>query len=69
MLYFYVVGMFVCLMLIWYCQLQDILNAVVLDNPGLVRRLPCQWNVQLSDNTLSEQCYTEVSNLKVSFVI
>lgn len=28
-------------------------------------RLPCFWNVQLSDHTRSEQCYTEVSDLKV----
>jgi len=40
---------------------------VIRDNPSLVCHLPCQWNVQLSDNTRSEQCYTEVSNLKVVF--
>jgi len=44
---------------------QDIINAVILENPSVVHRLPCQWNVQLSDNTRSEQCYTEVFNLKV----
>lgn len=43
---------------------QDILNAVIKRNPGLVYRLPCQWNVQLSDNTLSEKCY-EKSDVKV----
>ena len=33
---------------------QDIFNAVLKQNPYLIYKLPCQWNVQLSDNTLSE---------------
>ncbi|XP_077178412.1 xylosyl- and glucuronyltransferase LARGE2 [Paroedura picta] len=44
---------------------QDIFNAVIKRTPSLVYRLPCFWNVQLSDHTRSEQCYTEVSDLKV----
>ncbi|XP_023231046.1 LARGE xylosyl- and glucuronyltransferase 1-like [Centruroides sculpturatus] len=44
---------------------QDIFNAVLKQHPYLIYRLPCQWNVQLSDNTLSELCYTEVQDLKV----
>lgn len=44
---------------------QDIFNAVIKQNPDLVHHLPCQWNVQLSDNTRSEQCYMEVSDLKI----
>ncbi|XP_059578767.1 xylosyl- and glucuronyltransferase LARGE2 isoform X2 [Alligator mississippiensis] len=44
---------------------QDIFNAVIKQNPMLVYQLPCFWNVQLSDHTRSEQCYTEVSDLKV----
>ncbi|XP_075871060.1 xylosyl- and glucuronyltransferase LARGE2s [Nelusetta ayraudi] len=44
---------------------QDIFNALIKQNPVLVHRLPCFWNVQLSDHTRSEQCYTEVSDLKV----
>ncbi|NXG85120.1 LARG2 glucuronyltransferase, partial [Stercorarius parasiticus] len=44
---------------------QDIFNAVIKQDPSLVYRLPCFWNVQLSDHTRSEQCYTEVSDLKV----
>ncbi|XP_027605945.1 LARGE xylosyl- and glucuronyltransferase 2 isoform X1 [Pipra filicauda] len=44
---------------------QDIFNAVIKQNPSLVYRLPCFWNVQLSDHTRSEQCYTELSDLKV----
>ncbi|XP_044292517.1 LARGE xylosyl- and glucuronyltransferase 2 [Varanus komodoensis] len=44
---------------------QDIFNAVIKQSPTMVYRLPCFWNVQLSDHTRSEQCYTEVSDLKV----
>uniref|UniRef100_A0A8C8RIC4 LARGE xylosyl- and glucuronyltransferase 2 n=1 Tax=Pelusios castaneus TaxID=367368 RepID=A0A8C8RIC4_9SAUR len=44
---------------------QDIFNAVIKQSPLLVYQLPCFWNVQLSDHTLSEQCYSEVSDLKV----
>lgn len=38
---------------------------MIKQDPALVYRLPCFWNVQLSDHTRSEQCYTEVSDLKV----
>ncbi|KAI8781242.1 xylosyl- and glucuronyltransferase LARGE1-like [Biomphalaria glabrata] len=44
---------------------QDIFNAVIKQHDYLVYRLPCQWNVQLSMNTQSEQCYSEVSDLKI----
>ncbi|CAI5763691.1 LARGE xylosyl- and glucuronyltransferase 2 isoform X1 [Podarcis lilfordi] len=44
---------------------QDIFNAVIKQSPTLVYQLPCFWNVQLSDHTRAEQCYTEVSDLKV----
>ncbi|ESO84696.1 hypothetical protein LOTGIDRAFT_196563 [Lottia gigantea] len=44
---------------------QDIFNAVIKQHPYLVLKLPCQWNVQLSDNTRSEHCYSEVSDLKI----
>lgn len=46
-------------------SVQDIFNAFIKQNPVLVHQLPCFWNVQLSDHTRSEQCYTEVSDLKV----
>lgn len=44
---------------------QDIFNAVIKQHDYLVYRLPCQWNVQLSMNTQSEQCYSEASDLKI----
>lgn len=47
---------------------QDIFNAVIKEHPGLVRPLPCIWNVQLSDHTRAERCYLDASDLKVSGV-
>eukprot|EP00071_Canis_lupus_P027637 XP_022261194.1 LARGE xylosyl- and glucuronyltransferase 2 isoform X2 [Canis lupus familiaris] len=44
---------------------QDIFNAVIKEHPGLVQPLPCVWNVQLSDHTLAERCYSEAADLKV----
>ncbi|XP_020865491.1 xylosyl- and glucuronyltransferase LARGE2 [Phascolarctos cinereus] len=44
---------------------QDIFNAVIKQHPWLVNPLPCSWNVQLSDHTRAEQCYSEASDLKV----
>lgn len=46
---------------------QDIFNAIIKQHPYFVYKLPCQWNVQLSDNTRSELCYSEVTDLKVSY--
>jgi glycosyltransferase-like protein LARGE len=46
---------------------QDIFSAIIKQHPYLVYNLPCQWNVQLSDNTRSELCYTEVTDLKVNY--
>lgn len=45
---------------------QDIFNAVIKQYPYLIYNLPCQWNVQLSDNSLSDAlCYTDVQDLKI----
>lgn len=44
---------------------QDIFNAVIKSHPYLVFKLPCTWNVQLSDNTRSAHCYKDVSELKL----
>ena len=41
---------------------QDVFNAVVHRHPALLHRLPCQWNVQLSDNSLSDElCYAKLT--------
>lgn len=44
---------------------QDVINAALKDNPQVVYKLPCEWNIQLSDNTQSEYCYEEVTDLKI----
>lgn len=44
---------------------QDIINAVIKENPFLVHKLPCEWNIQFSDNTQSEECYGDVTDLKI----
>ena len=44
---------------------QDIFNAVLKENSELVLTMPCQWNVQLSEHTKSDECYRDLSDLKV----
>ncbi|XP_078334366.1 xylosyl- and glucuronyltransferase LARGE1-like [Crassostrea virginica] len=50
-----------------YTQLadQDIFNAVLKEHPYFVYHLPCQWNVQLSDNSKSEKCYNQLEEPKI----
>ncbi|CAH1103883.1 unnamed protein product [Psylliodes chrysocephalus] len=38
---------------------QDIINTVIKENPELIFEVPCVWNTQLSDRTLSESCYKQ----------
>ncbi len=47
---------------------QDIVNAVLKQRPRLLERLPCQWNLQLSDHTRAEKCYTSSSVRDVGIV-
>ena len=45
---------------------QDIFNGVLKQHPYLLHRLPCNYNLQLSDNTRSEICYsTGFHDLKI----
>lgn len=44
---------------------QDIVNAVVKECPQIHFVLPCAWNVQLSDNSLSEFCYQDAENFHI----
>lgn len=45
---------------------QDIVNAVLRNNPYLVYMLPCQWNVQLSENSLIDKlCNTDINLVKI----
>ena len=48
---------------------QDIINAVIKNHPDIVYNVPCQWNVQLSDNTRSELCYSELTDIKVPYAL
>lgn len=44
---------------------QDIINAVIKDNPKIVFHVHCTWNIQLSDRTLSESCYSDQEQINV----
>ena len=44
---------------------QDVINAALKDNPDIVYRLPCEWNIQLSDNANSAMCYTDLMDLRI----
>ena len=44
---------------------QDIINAVIGENPEIHSILPCAWNVQLSEHTLSEYCYKDAEEFKI----
>ena len=44
---------------------QDIINAVIAERPEVHSILPCAWNVQLSEHTLSEYCYRDAEEFKV----
>ena len=46
---------------------EDILNAVVSKHPDVVFILPCQWNIQLSEEFQSYFCQMERHGLKVIF--
>ncbi|XP_063992577.1 xylosyl- and glucuronyltransferase LARGE2s-like isoform X2 [Diachasmimorpha longicaudata] len=44
---------------------QDVINAVIKKYPHIVYTLDCGWNVQLSDHTLSEECYRNIEMIKI----
>lgn len=46
---------------------QDVINAIFVEKPEILYEVPCGWNTQLSDKSLSFNCYT-VSKIKVSTV-
>lgn len=47
---------------------QDVINAVIHEDPTIVHRIECIWNIQLSDHTLSEMCYRDSDRINVRFV-
>lgn len=45
---------------------QDVINAIIKNNPQIVLNISCQYNVQMSTQTLAKNCYGEdVKNVKV----
>lgn len=44
---------------------QDVMNAVLKEYPHIHYVLPCAWNVQLSDNSLSNFCYQDAENFYI----
>ncbi|XP_029047505.2 LARGE xylosyl- and glucuronyltransferase 1-like isoform X1 [Osmia bicornis bicornis] len=44
---------------------QDIMNAVIKDHPSIVYKIECTWNIQLSDHTISDQCYRDTSRINI----
>lgn len=44
---------------------QDVINAAAKREGDLVFILPCEWNAQLSENTLSDYCYKSAHHFKV----
>ena len=44
---------------------QDIINAIIKDSPHLHYILPCFWNAQLSEHSLSDYCFRNADQFKV----
>jgi glycosyltransferase-like protein LARGE len=44
---------------------QDVINSVVKQLPHIHYMLPCAWNIQLGDHSLSEGCYRDSGSVKV----
>lgn len=44
---------------------QDIINAMIREHPDVHMILPCGWNVQLSEHTLSDYCYRDPEEFKI----
>ena len=43
---------------------QDIINAILLEGQNLHYVLPCFWNTQLSEHSLSYNCFNNVNEFK-----
>ena len=44
---------------------QDVINAVIKEHPNVHYMMPCAWNVQLSEHSLSEYCYRDAEEFKI----
>lgn len=46
---------------------QDVINAIIKNNPHILYSISCKYNVQMSMQTLAKNCYKEdVKSVKVS---
>lgn len=46
---------------------QDVINAVINEQPNIVHEIDCTWNVQLGDHTISDTCYRDTNRINVRF--
>lgn len=46
---------------------QDVINAVINEQPNIVYKIECTWNIQLSDHTISDMCYRDTNHINVRF--
>ncbi|XP_011063367.1 PREDICTED: glycosyltransferase-like protein LARGE2 isoform X1 [Acromyrmex echinatior] len=44
---------------------QDVINAVINEQPSIVYKIECTWNIQLSDHTLSDICYRDTNRINI----
>ena len=44
---------------------QDIINAVIKENPDIHLVLPCYWNAQMSEHSLNDYCFNRTKNFKI----
>ena len=44
---------------------QDIVNAVIKENPDIHLVLPCSWNAQMSENSLNNYCFSRTKNFHI----
>lgn len=47
---------------------QDVINAVINEQPNIVHEIDCTWNIQLSDHTISDTCYRDTNRINVRFL-
>ncbi|GAB1865524.1 Glycosyltransferase-like protein LARGE1 [Camponotus japonicus] len=44
---------------------QDVINAVINEQPNIVHEIDCTWNIQLSDHTISDTCYRDTNRINI----
>ncbi|XP_070168116.1 xylosyl- and glucuronyltransferase LARGE1 isoform X2 [Polyergus mexicanus] len=44
---------------------QDVINAMINEQPNIVYKVECTWNIQLSDHTISDMCYRDTNRINI----